>query len=280
MHWQWQICCYQGATFYPASSYRDLNYVKTLSPPVAFYDIDGFENDNNASINPATGQPIGTVARIHAQGRRAICYIDAGSYEDWRPDLRGFRRAHPGLIGGRVPGWSHQWWLDFRATGVVYPIMRARMEMCRARGYDGIQFDDLVAYEPGSHQGFSPPITAAQTVAFGAWLANEAHRHGLSAAFENAIEIAPRLQPYYDRAIFEDCTQYHECFASGLESFLKAGKFVAAVEYTDNRGHDLSWCGNGSLDRGTVGMLKQRPLDAPRWPCPRASVGAAMRPQH
>jgi Glycoside-hydrolase family GH114 len=265
MQWEWQICCYQGANLYPPSSYSKLNYVNT-SYNVPFYDIDGFENDNNRTIDPKTGQPIGTVARLHAQGRRAICYLDVGSFEDWRPDWgKHLRRRHPGLVGAPVPDWPHQWWIDFRKTRVIYPIMRARLDMCRRRGYDGVQFDDLVAYEE-SKQGFSKPITGQQTVAYAVWLANQAHRRGLSAAFQNALEIAKQLQPYYDWALFEDCTQYQECHHPGLRAFLTAHKFVADVEYTDNKGHSLRWC--GTLAPGTVGMLKQRLLDAPRWACP------------
>src|SRR5215212_5167822 len=45
-----------------------------LSVDAAVYDIDLFDND--ASV----------VAALHARGRRAICYMSAGSWENWRPD--------------------------------------------------------------------------------------------------------------------------------------------------------------------------------------------------
>ena len=43
------------------------------------YDIDLF--DNQAS----------TVAALQAQGHKVICYLSAGSWEDWRPDADQFR---------------------------------------------------------------------------------------------------------------------------------------------------------------------------------------------
>ena len=53
------------------------------------YDIDGF--DNGAAV----------VDRIHARGAKAICYISAGSWEDWRPDASDF----PDSVKGRSNGW-------------------------------------------------------------------------------------------------------------------------------------------------------------------------------
>ena len=45
---------------------------------VDVYDIDLF--DNEAS----------TVDALHAQGRKVICYVSVGSWEDWRPDKDQF----------------------------------------------------------------------------------------------------------------------------------------------------------------------------------------------
>jgi hypothetical protein len=60
------------------------------SVDVPVYDIDGFENDSS------------TVAELHAKGRRVICYLDAGAWEDFRPD----RNAFPAGLRGRNNGWS------------------------------------------------------------------------------------------------------------------------------------------------------------------------------
>jgi len=79
--WQWQL------TDLPVD----------ISVDAEVYDIDLF--DNEASV----------VAALHAQGRKVICYISAGSWEDWRPDKDQFP---PEIIGkayeaGRVKnGWT------------------------------------------------------------------------------------------------------------------------------------------------------------------------------
>jgi hypothetical protein len=245
--WQWQICC---STERRASNYAGIRV------HVSFYDVDGFENDGSAS---------GTVAGVHRQGRRVICYLDAGSYEDWRPDAPKFR-GHPGLIGAPLVDWPHQWWVDIRKKAILYPIIQARLDMCGSRGYDGVQFDDIVVWQE-ANQGFGSRVSARDELLYAIWLANEAHKRGLSAAFENDIEQAGILVRYYDWAIFEDCTRYAECHAPGLTAFLHAGKFVGDVEYTDWRRLPplQTWC--AALERGTSGMLKHRPLDFFRKAC-------------
>jgi hypothetical protein len=42
------------------------------------YDIDMFDND--ASV----------VASLHNKGRKVVCYIDVGTWENWRPDAKEF----------------------------------------------------------------------------------------------------------------------------------------------------------------------------------------------
>jgi hypothetical protein len=52
------------------------------------YDVDGFDND--AAV----------VADIHATGAKAICYISAGSWENWRPDADAFADSMKGRNNG------------------------------------------------------------------------------------------------------------------------------------------------------------------------------------
>jgi hypothetical protein len=53
------------------------------------YDIDGFDTR------------VSEVSRLHALGRRVVCYIDIGSWERWRPDAGRFPRS----ALGRGDGW-------------------------------------------------------------------------------------------------------------------------------------------------------------------------------
>jgi hypothetical protein len=82
------------------------------------YDVDGFDND--AAV----------VADIHATGAKAICYISAGSWENWRPDADAF----PDSMKGRNNGWPGERWLNIRRTEALQPIMERRMDMCLSKG--------------------------------------------------------------------------------------------------------------------------------------------------
>ena len=45
---------------------------------VAMYDIDLFD------------APQATIDSLHASGHKVICYLSAGTYENWRPDASSF----------------------------------------------------------------------------------------------------------------------------------------------------------------------------------------------
>ncbi len=91
-----------------------------LSLDVDMYDIDLFENDFN------------TVAALHARGRKVVCYMSAGSWEKWRPDADRFPSS---VIGNEYEGWAGERWLDIRQIDTLAPVMRARLDQCRAKGY-------------------------------------------------------------------------------------------------------------------------------------------------
>ena len=69
------------------------NWVLSVVPTapfraVAMYDVDGF--DNTAT----------NVAALHAAGIKVVCYLSAGTFENWRPDAGQF----PASILGRNNG--------------------------------------------------------------------------------------------------------------------------------------------------------------------------------
>jgi hypothetical protein len=51
-------------------------------PTIKIYDIDMFDNETS-----------GAVQMLHGKGYRVICYLDVGSWEDWRDDAAAFRRV-------------------------------------------------------------------------------------------------------------------------------------------------------------------------------------------
>src|ERR1700750_372100 len=54
------------------------------------FDVDGFE------------PPQATVAALQRSGRAAICYLDVGSWESYRPDVKRFPRS---VIGRTYEGF-------------------------------------------------------------------------------------------------------------------------------------------------------------------------------
>ncbi len=173
------------------------------------FDVDGF--DTSAA----------EVARLHALGRRVICYIDVGTWENWRPDARHFRR----WVLGRPNGWPGERWLDIRATDVLGPIMAARLGMRAQKGFDAVEPDNIdgCTNDTGFH------ITAAEQLRYNIWIAEAAYRLGLAVFEKNDLGQVRELEPYFDGALEEQCNQYDECFL--LSPYLRAHKPVLDAEY-------------------------------------------------
>ncbi len=182
--------------------------IKT-NEPVAAYDVDGFETT------------AAQVAALHAQGRHVICYIDVGTAESFRPDFKLF----PASVLGRSNGWPGEHWIDIRQLPVIEPIMAARFQMCREKGFDAVEPDNIEAFS--NESGF--PITAADQLAFNEWVADEVHSLGMAVLQKNDGEQTPQLDSYFDGALTEQCNQYSECplFAP----YLQEGKPVLNAEY-------------------------------------------------
>jgi hypothetical protein len=177
--------------------------------PVAAYDIDGFETS------------AAEVAALHSQGKHAICYIDVGTAEKFRPDYSSF----PASVLGRSNGWPGERWLDIRQLAIVEPIMTARFRMCREKGFDAVEPDNIEGY--ANKTGF--PITAQQQLTYNEWVAEEVHSLGMAVLQKNDGEQSVVLEPYFDGALSEQCNQYREC--ASFQPYLSAGKPVLNAEY-------------------------------------------------
>ncbi|MEO3938987.1 endo alpha-1,4 polygalactosaminidase [Dermatophilaceae bacterium Soc4.6] len=165
--------------------------------------------------------PASTVASLHRDGRRVVCYLSAGSWEPGRPDSALFPTS---VRGSAVPGWDERW-LDIRQLSVLGPIMAARMDLCAAKGFDGVEADLVDGY--ASTTGF--PLTADDQLTYDRMLARMAHERGLAIGLKNDLDQVAALEPVYDFAVNEQCVQYDEC--DRLAPFLDADKAVFHAEY-------------------------------------------------
>jgi len=213
---------------------------------VEMYDIDLF--DNEAAV----------VAALQAQGRHVVCYVSVGSWEDWRPDQAQFPAA---VIGNDYAGWAGEKWLDIRQIDLLAPVLRARLDQCQAKGFDGLEPDNIDGYT--NDTGF--PLTYADQLAFNRWLAAEAHQRGLSIGLKNDADQVPDLLADFDWALTEDC--FDEGWCEQMLPFIEAGKPVFAAEYTDTGLTLDDFCPQAAA-WGLSAILKQRDLDAWRAACP------------
>ncbi|MFI9565793.1 endo alpha-1,4 polygalactosaminidase [Streptomyces rishiriensis] len=192
VEWQWQL-----------SGRLD------TSVDVPVYDIDGFDHD------------AATVAGLHDDGRRVVCYLSTGAWEDWRPDAKKF----PAAVIGESNGWKGERWLDIRRTDVLEPLLAARLDMCRDKGFDAVEPDNMDGYR--NTTGF--PVEAADQLRYNRLVARLAHERGLSVGLKNDLDQIPALVGDFDFAVNEQCAQYGEC--AELTPFVEAGKAVFHVEY-------------------------------------------------
>jgi hypothetical protein len=213
---------------------------------VAVLDLDLFDT------------PAALIGRLRARGVRTICYLSAGTVEAWRPDAGDLPAA---VVGNDYPEWPGERWLDIRRLDVVGPVMERRLDLCRAKGFDGADPDNMDGWQQDS--GF--PLTRADQIAYGRWLAAAAHARGLAVGLKNAPELVPALAGSFDWALTEECFVQGWCEA--LTPFVEAGKPVFAVEYTDTGVDAAAFCAQAAR-LGLSGIVKHRGLDAWSRPCP------------
>lgn len=183
-----------------------------LSPLVV--DIDLYGPDGRTPN-------VAAVRAIHARGGYAICYVDAGTWEAWRPDASHFPRA----LLGRANGWPGERWLDIRRVALLITLMTPRVLGCARAGFDAVEFDNVDGY--ANSTGF--PLTSSEQIRYNLALANLAHRFGLAVGLKNDDVQAARLASTFDFAVDEQCVQYRECGL--LEPFLRRRHPVFDVEY-------------------------------------------------
>ena len=213
--WQWQL----------------VGRVDPTTPGVQMFDLDLFDA-RPGQINA------GAIDALHARGIVAICYLDTGAWESYRPDASRFPRS---VIGNQTYAsngspWTGEHWLDIRRR--AWPrfahIIWDRLDLAVRLGCDGVEPDENNPW--GNAPGF--PITKDDERTWYLKVAREAHRRGLSVGMKNGVEVVdPRTIAAFDWALNEECFQYREC--GRMMPFIHAGKAVFQVEY---QGDPASFC--------------------------------------
>ncbi|UUU42347.1 endo alpha-1,4 polygalactosaminidase [Streptomyces sp. NBC_00162] len=205
------------------------------------YDVDGFTTTKEQ------------VAALKKAGRKTICYISTGAWEDFRPDADAFPKA----TIGQGNGWEGERWLDIRQLTELEPLIAKRFDMCRDKGFDAVEPDNMDGYRNTS--GF--PLTAEDQLSYNRLIAKLAHDRGLAVGLKNDLDQIPQLVGEFDFAVNEQCAQYREC--EKLTPFIEAGKAVFHVEYELPAGR---FC-ERARELKLSSLQKRYDLDAWRRPC-------------
>jgi hypothetical protein len=230
--WQWQL---QGPI--------------DTSVTASVYDIDGFDTSR------------ATVAKLHAQGRKVICYLDVGSWEPYRPDKAEFPRS---VIGRRYSGFENERWLDIAHFHRFERPLKQRFSMCARKGFDAVEPDNVAGWENENHPGFD--ITRREQLSFNRWVARQVHAREMAVALKNDGRQATELAPDFDFAIVEECFKYHEC-GFYKNTFINEGKAVFEAEYEQE---PKAYCKTAGAI-GFSAIRKSLGLFAKPWgPCPSA----------
>lgn len=161
-----------------------------------------------------------------------------------------------------------------RNITALAPIMRARLDLCKAKGFDAVEPDNIDAYTMDGGTGF--PLTAQDQLRYNRWIAHEAHKRGLSIGLKNDGGQVANLASQFDWALTEKCFQQGWCDQE--RPFLAAHKAVFATEYTDSTGRRAfaqSDCPR-ALRLGVSLIYKQRDLGSWRMTCPGRRDAARM----
>lgn len=164
------------------------------------------------------------IDKLHARGVKVICYISVGSWENWRPDANRFPEA---ILGKEYEGWPGERWLDVRRIDLLSPIISRRLDLCKAKDFDGVEPDNIEIYN--NETGFN--LSYEDQLAYARWLVEAAHTRGLAIGLKNAANMVADSLSTFDFAITEDAFYYD--WIDKMLPFIQAEKPVFAAEYTD-----------------------------------------------
>ncbi len=187
------------------------------------------------------------VRSLHSLGKKAVCYVDTGTWESWRGDAKSFPKS---VLGAKDAGWAGERWLDIRQQKILLPIMKKRFALCVAKGFDAVDPDNINGVENAT--GFH--LTWKQQYSYDRAIAALAHSDHLAVALKSFAAGATVLQSNFDFVVDEQCVTYNEC--ASFSTFIANNKPVFDLEYTKT----LLFC--SSLPSGVFGLAKHLSLDS------------------
>ena len=220
--------------------------VDVCSPPLGgtecarptVIDFDLYLDQHGPGIDSKPNRE--AVRALHALDGYAICYVDAGGIENYRPDYRRFLRWHRdhdhSLLGKPFSKrFPEERWANVggaRQRAFLLRMMGRRTKLCAGAGFDAVEYDVVEAWASGKRvTGWK--VSYRDQLAYNRGLARLAHDHGLAAGLKNDLAQVRDLLDDFEFAVNEECFTYDEC--ERLRPFIDAGKPVFHVEYTNPR---------------------------------------------
>lgn len=243
--WNWQISS--------TPSDADIAIVGNLANPKKMLDID-MENNTAA-----------TIAKIHAKGIYVVCYLETGSWENYRSDAGSYPAS---ILGNTLDGYPNERYVNIEAPE-LRPILQARLDRAAAKGCDGIEPDLDDTYNGGNNGNSGFPITKADNIAFNNWFADEGHARGMSVGLKNGPDqaLVAGVLGHIDWVLSEQCNQYSEC--GPYDQVVAANKAVFNAEYSGG----TSFCAYDNA-HNIDGLAKNPSLNVtPRTACRNDAVG-------
>ncbi len=230
------------------------------------YDFDLYRDGRGGAVDRRPNRR--GVRAVHASGGYAVCYVDAGGIENYRPDWERFKRWHrehgKSLLGRPFSKrFPEERWANVggkKQRRFLLRMMERRTQKCARAGFDAVEYDVVTAHESGRKTtGWN--VSYKDQLAYNRGLARIAHRHRLAVGLKNDLGQIKDLQRDFDFAINEECFTYKEC--GRLKPFVDAGKPVFHVEYTNSRAEFCATSealGFKSIRKGPNFGLRPRPF--------------------
>lgn len=184
-----------------------------------------------------------------ADGLYSICYVNGFQTQpgaEW-PDALLLHDASGSVVVD--PDWPDERILDISTAenrAAIARILAPTVQGCAARGFQGVEFDNLDSYTR-SNGAFG----VADAEAFAKLLVGLAHRSNLAAGQKNTPELGNRGRTDigFDFAVAEECRRFDEC-ATYTDAY---GPHVIDIEYTDDLGGTVAQvCADPQLPPSSV----------------------------
>ena len=180
--------------------------------------------------------PQDKIDELGSRGVKLICYFSAGTVESFRDDASQFPAE---IIGEQYEDLVDERWIDYANIEAFAPIMRARLDRCKEKGFHAVEIDNVDAHNYESRNaegevvniGTNFNMTLDESIAYVRWLTNEAHSRGLGIGLKNAEEMVADVVDEVDWMLVEDC--YFDSWCTLATGFIDADKPVFMAEYDE-----------------------------------------------